>query len=49
MGVHVIKMFLWKVCKDILPTKLNLFNKCIILDSLCPICLLEVETMEHII
>ena len=48
-GAHVVKMFLWKACNDILATKLNLFNKGIVPGSLCPIYLLEVETLEHII
>ena len=40
-------MFLWQACNNILPTKVNLFNKKIMIDPLCPICGLEVETIVH--
>jgi hypothetical protein len=42
-------MYLWKACNDILPTKLNLFKKGIVSDSLYSICTMEVETLEHAI
>lgn len=42
-------MFLWKVCKNILPTMERLYNWKIVDDTLCPICAREHETVEHII
>lgn len=44
---RVVKLFLWQPCKNILPTKENLFKKKITNDLLCPICYLEVETVGH--
>jgi hypothetical protein len=44
----VVKIFLWKACNNILPTKENLFKKGIGLDSKCPTCALENETLEHL-
>jgi hypothetical protein len=41
------KIFLWKACSGILPTKENLYSKKITSDPLCPICNLEVETTVH--
>jgi exonuclease III/ribonuclease HI len=41
------KIFLWKACSGILPTKENLYSKKITPDPLCPICQLEVETTAH--
>ena len=34
-----IKVFGWKACNDILPTKLNLSKRKIIEDAMCPICM----------
>ncbi|XP_042950375.1 uncharacterized protein LOC122282493 [Carya illinoinensis] len=41
------KLFLWKACNDILPTKLNLFRKKVVEDLDCPICLHQVKIIEH--
>jgi hypothetical protein len=41
------KIFLWKACSDIIPTKEKLYNKKITLDPLFPICNLEIETTVH--
>jgi hypothetical protein len=43
-----VKIFLWKACDNILPTKENLFKKGIVLDLKCPICYLEAEDLMHI-
>lgn len=48
-GPSAVKMFLWKACSDILPTKEKLFKKHITLDPLYPICNLEVEMAGHIL
>lgn len=45
---RVVKMFLWKACSNILPTKEKLFKKHITHGPLCPICSLEIETIGHI-
>jgi hypothetical protein len=44
---NVVKNFMWRACKNILPTKENLMKKKITEESLCPICMLEVETTFH--
>jgi hypothetical protein len=43
------KNFLWRACQNILPTRDNLHKRRIILDHLCPVCGLEVETGFHIL
>lgn len=37
-GSRVVKLFLWKACNDILPTREKLFKKKIVSDPLCAIC-----------
>jgi ribonuclease HI len=46
---NVAKNFMWRACKNLLPTKDNLMRKRIIDEPLCPICMLEVETTFHAI
>jgi hypothetical protein len=41
--------FLWRACKNILPTRDNLCRRKILLDPLCPLCEQEVETTFHIL
>jgi hypothetical protein len=45
----VIKLFLWKACRNVLATKENLLRRIIIYDPLCPICELENESVGHIL
>jgi hypothetical protein len=49
MRPPVVRVFLWKACSNILPTKLNLHKRGIVEDSLCPICKQEGELVEHIL
>jgi hypothetical protein len=46
---NATKIFLWKACADILPTKQKLFHTNVTNDPLCPICQLETETVGHIL
>jgi hypothetical protein len=46
---NAVKMFLWRACHNLLPTKVNLLKRGICDNSFCPICLFENETVEHII
>lgn len=39
---NVVKMFLWRACNNILPTKKNLFKKRVVSNMVCPICEREV-------
>jgi hypothetical protein len=48
-GRRVVKIFLWKACRNILPTKEHLFRKHVTTDPLCPICKLFPETIDHIL
>ncbi|KAJ0075170.1 hypothetical protein Patl1_34400 [Pistacia atlantica] len=41
------KLFLWKACQDILPTKCNLVKKRVIEESFCTFCCLEEEDVLH--
>lgn len=45
----VVKNFAWKVARDMLPTKGNLYKKKISSDPVCPICLQENEDTIHIL
>ncbi|XP_059446505.1 uncharacterized protein LOC132178060 [Corylus avellana] len=45
---NVEKHFLWKACKEILPTKANLRKRHVLHDKLCPICGLHAKTRYHI-
>lgn len=50
MGIPLTtKKFLWRACLDILPTKVNLCKRKILIDQTCPLCLVELETTEHIL
>jgi ribonuclease HI len=46
---NVEKNFLWRACKDILPTRANLHRRKIVEDASCPICGREEETTSHIL
>jgi hypothetical protein len=46
---NAVKMFLWRACHNLLPTKVNLLKIGVCENSLCLICLFENETVEHII
>jgi hypothetical protein len=48
-GPSVVRVFLWKACSNILPTKINLHKRGIVEDPLCPICKQEGESVEHIL
>ena len=43
------KVFLWRPCKSILPTKDNLKRRKVVQDDLCLICHREEETVAHIL
>lgn len=42
-----VKTFLWRAVKEVLPKKLNLFNKKFMKDAACPICKRKEETVYH--
>ncbi|KAJ0042300.1 hypothetical protein Pint_18635 [Pistacia integerrima] len=44
---NVEKLFLWKACQDILPTKCNLVKKMVIEEPFCPFGCLEEEDVLH--
>lgn len=43
-----IRFFLWSLCQDALPTKVNLCKRDIITQPLCSLCNQQIETTEHI-
>lgn len=43
----MVKIFLWRVGNELLPTKRNLFLKKIVENPLCLICLREEEFVIH--
>jgi hypothetical protein len=44
---EVYKNFAWKMCNNILPTKVNLQRKHVVQDSICPICYSSPEDLWH--
>lgn len=44
-----LKLFVWKILKGILPTRVNLKKRKIPIDNKCPICKVEEETIEHLL
>jgi hypothetical protein len=42
---NVIKMFMWRVCPDILPPKINLLRRGVVSDAFYPIYECEEETV----
>ena len=47
--LNVEKLFLWKACKEILPTKVNLCKHHILNEAMYSICGLQEETGFHIL
>ncbi|GAU21787.1 hypothetical protein TSUD_329120, partial [Trifolium subterraneum] len=43
-----VKNFIWRLAKNILPTRTNLHNKGIKLDLQCPLCFREEESSQHL-
>jgi hypothetical protein len=43
------KIFLWRACNDILPTKENLKKRGVVDDDLCRFCGIDRETIMHIL
>ncbi|XP_062157888.1 uncharacterized protein LOC133865460 [Alnus glutinosa] len=44
-----ILIFIWRACNDILPTKINLYRRKIVIDQLCPMCNSEAESNGHVL
>ncbi|KAK9993659.1 hypothetical protein SO802_023362 [Lithocarpus litseifolius] len=44
-----IRNFMWRACRNILPTKANLFHKWIAQDSTCEVCGNSEETTGHLL
>ena len=44
-----IKAFGWRACNEILPTRLNLSKRNIIVDAMCPICLRFPKSVVHVL
>lgn len=46
---NATKMFMWRACHNLLPTKYNLLRRGVVLDALCPICGKDDEIVKHIL
>jgi hypothetical protein len=46
---HKIRVFMWRACSSILPTKTNLFKRGIVSSSTCPTCQDGAESVLHIL
>ena len=44
-----IKVFCWRACRNILPTRVNLVHKKVIQDNRCELCKMEAETGLHVL
>lgn len=42
-----IKVFGWCICRNLLPTRSNLSNRGMVIETLCPLCRHPMETMLH--
>jgi hypothetical protein len=42
-----LKVFMWRACHNLLPTKLNLFKQKVVDSNFCPCCEREEETIIH--
>ncbi|KAF7807038.1 uncharacterized protein G2W53_039199 [Senna tora] len=43
-----IRSFIWKACKNAIPTKANLCKRRMAIEAECPLCNREAETVEHL-
>ena len=43
-----IRIFLWQLCHNALPTRANLLCKGLYIDPVCPACLSEIEDIDHL-
>ncbi|XP_075640446.1 uncharacterized protein LOC142612215 [Castanea sativa] len=46
--LNKIKLFTWRACKNILPTKANLYHRHVLDNSTCDACNLDAETTGHL-
>jgi hypothetical protein len=46
---NTVKIFTWRACNSLLPTKENLCRRGVVMDPLFPCCKLEVETTSHVL
>ncbi|KAF5454830.1 hypothetical protein F2P56_024466 [Juglans regia] len=46
---NTAKTFLWKACLNALPTRANLLKRKTLEEPVCPICIQQPETIEHIL
>ncbi|KAG8372540.1 hypothetical protein BUALT_Bualt12G0076700 [Buddleja alternifolia] len=46
---HKIRVFIWRVCKGVLPTMSNLLRHHCLVENLCPCCSMHVETDVHVL
>ena len=42
-----VKQFIWRLCNNAIPVRVNLFRRKLVTSPLCPICSQEPETVEH--
>lgn len=43
------KLFLWRACKEIIPTLQNLVKRKILVNAICPICLQNTEIVANVL
>jgi hypothetical protein len=44
-----VKMFLWRACSDVLPTKANLLRRGVLQEVVCVLCNQEIESTRHVL
>ena len=44
----VTKMFLWRIASNVMPTKQNLANRMGEMETWCPLCQVEQESITHL-
>ena len=40
--------FMWRLCSNCLPLRIGFYKKCVVLDTYCGLCDMEVEDASHL-
>lgn len=43
----IIKIMIWRITNDFIPTRFNMFKRRLVLDAMCPLCRNRIEDLVH--